>query len=75
VVNVGAGAGSYEPADRAVIAVEPSVTMIAQRALASGTWDRRFGHLRALDTIDLGYRLVVAAGDSRPDLAQQNSLR
>lgn len=31
VVNVGAGAGSYEPADRAVIAVEPSSAMIAQR--------------------------------------------
>jgi SAM-dependent methyltransferase len=32
VVNVGAGTGSYEPKDRHVIAVEPSVTMIAQRA-------------------------------------------
>jgi SAM-dependent methyltransferase len=31
VVNVGAGAGAYEPADRWVIAVEPSRTMIAQR--------------------------------------------
>jgi SAM-dependent methyltransferase len=32
VVNVGAGAGAYEPADRVVIAVEPSATMVAQRA-------------------------------------------
>jgi SAM-dependent methyltransferase len=31
VVNVGAGAGSYEPHDREVVAVEPSETMIAQR--------------------------------------------
>jgi SAM-dependent methyltransferase len=31
VVNVGAGAGSYEPADRRVLAVEPSPTMLAQR--------------------------------------------
>jgi SAM-dependent methyltransferase len=31
VVNVGAGTGSYEPHDRAVIAVEPSAVMIAQR--------------------------------------------
>lgn len=31
VVNVGAGAGSYEPADRWVLAVEPSSVMIAQR--------------------------------------------
>jgi len=31
VLNVGAGAGSYEPADRAVTAVEPSASMRAQR--------------------------------------------
>ncbi|MEY2442725.1 MAG: hypothetical protein QOJ46_2151 [bacterium] len=31
VVNVGAGAGSYEPHDRDVLAVEPSATMRAQR--------------------------------------------
>jgi SAM-dependent methyltransferase len=31
VVNVGAGAGSYEPDDRELIAVEPSAVMIAQR--------------------------------------------
>jgi ubiquinone/menaquinone biosynthesis C-methylase UbiE len=31
VVNVGAGAGSYEPDDREVIAVEPSPLMIAKR--------------------------------------------
>ena len=32
VLNVGAGAGSYEPADRYVVAVEPSAAMRAQRA-------------------------------------------
>ena len=32
VVNVGAGTGSYEPPDRQVLAVEPSVVMRAQRA-------------------------------------------
>jgi len=31
VVNVGAGTGNYEPADRSVVAVEPSAVMIAQR--------------------------------------------
>ncbi|MEV6349657.1 class I SAM-dependent methyltransferase [Actinoplanes sp. NPDC051851] len=31
VLNVGAGAGSYEPADRYVVAVEPSARMRAQR--------------------------------------------
>lgn len=32
VINVGAGTGSYEPTDRIVQAVEPSVLMIGQRA-------------------------------------------
>ncbi len=31
VLNVGAGTGSYEPTDRAVVAVEPSQTMIDKR--------------------------------------------
>lgn len=35
VVNVGAGAGSYEPTDRVVKAVEPSLTMIRQRPAGS----------------------------------------
>ncbi len=35
VVNVGAGAGSYEPAARGTVAVEPSATMIAQRSRGS----------------------------------------
>jgi SAM-dependent methyltransferase len=35
VINVGAGAGSYEPLDRSVVAVEPSRTMIQQRPAGS----------------------------------------
>ena len=31
IVNVGAGAGSYEPAERRVLAIEPSMTMVRQR--------------------------------------------
>ncbi len=31
VLNIGAGTGNYEPRDRNVVAVEPSVAMIAQR--------------------------------------------
>ena len=34
VVNVGAGAGSYEPTDRSVVAVEPSLVMIRQRQVS-----------------------------------------
>lgn len=32
VVNVGAGAGAYEPSDREVLPIEPSARMIAQRS-------------------------------------------
>lgn len=35
LVNVGAGSGSYEPAERVVVAVEPSAAMVAQRAARS----------------------------------------
>ena len=34
-VNVGAGTGSYEPLDRYVVAVEPSMMMIDQRPARS----------------------------------------
>ena len=37
VLNVGAGAGSYEPEDRAVTALEPSAEMIAQRPASTAT--------------------------------------
>jgi len=35
VVNVGAGTGSYEPMDRGVVAVEPSLAMLRQRRAGS----------------------------------------
>ena len=35
VINVGAGAGSYEPTDRSVLAVEPSPAMRAQRPVGA----------------------------------------
>jgi hypothetical protein len=35
VVNVGAGAGSYEPADRTLVAIEPSAQMRSQRPSAA----------------------------------------
>lgn len=37
VLNVGAGSGHYEPADREVVAVEPSPVMIAQRRRGAAT--------------------------------------
>ncbi len=36
VLNVGAGAGSYEPTDRHVTALEPSAEMIGQRGASAG---------------------------------------
>ncbi|MEU4217394.1 class I SAM-dependent methyltransferase [Actinoplanes sp. NPDC026623] len=46
VLNVGAGAGSYEPADRYVLAVEPSARMRAQRpATAAPALDATAEHL------------------------------
>lgn len=46
VLNVGAGTGSYEPADRYVLAVEPSATMRAQRpAGAAPALDATAEHL------------------------------
>lgn len=42
VLNVGAGTGSYEPADREVTAVEPSATMISQRPSGSAPVVRAF---------------------------------
>ena len=37
VLNVGAGAGSYEPMDREITALEPSAKMIAQRPASKAT--------------------------------------
>jgi len=43
------------PAER----VESGLTRLADD-LRSGRWEARFGHLRKQDSVDLGYRLVVA---------------
>ncbi len=41
VLNVGAGAGSYEPTDRQVVAAEPSQVMLGQHpGLRPGTPER-----------------------------------
>ncbi|UUP19608.1 class I SAM-dependent methyltransferase [Nitratireductor thuwali] len=37
VLNVGAGAGSYEPTGRQITAVEPSARMMRQRAASNAT--------------------------------------
>jgi hypothetical protein len=47
VVNVGAGAGSYEPRGRDVTAVEPSEVMVAQRASGAAPVVRARAEARA----------------------------
>lgn len=42
VLNVGAGTGSYEPADRSVTALEPSMEMIRQRGASAAPVVRGF---------------------------------
>jgi hypothetical protein len=39
--------------------LDPGLTRLAAD-LRDGRWDARFGHLRTLDHVDLGYRLIVA---------------
>jgi SAM-dependent methyltransferase len=50
VLNVGAGSGNYEPTDRRVIALEPSMTMIRQRP--AGTAPVVQGFAGALPFVD-----------------------
>jgi len=37
VINVGVGGGNYEPTDRIITSVEPSLEMITQRTTGAGT--------------------------------------
>jgi len=58
VVNVGAGAGSYEPRDRWVLAVEPSATMRAQRP--DGAAPALAAHAEALPFDDGAFDAAMA---------------
>ena len=58
VVNVGAGTGHYEPADRKVVAVEPSEVMIARRPPGSAPVVR--AHAEALPFADAEFDAAMA---------------
>jgi SAM-dependent methyltransferase len=80
VLNVGAGSGNYEPADRRVVALEPSRIMIRQRPalaapvvqgvagdlpFADGTFDVAMGSLTLHHWPDLGVGLAEVRRVSR----------
>ena len=58
VLNVGAGTGNYEPADRRTVALEPSAVMIAQREPGSGPAVR--GVAEALPFADRSFDAALA---------------
>lgn len=58
VINVGAGAGSYEPTDRTVLAVEPSDVMIRQRPSSAAVCLR--GSANALPAEDRSFDAAMA---------------
>jgi SAM-dependent methyltransferase len=57
VLNVGAGAGSYEPRDREVVALEPSPVMLAQRPPGSAAAVQ--GRAESLPFSDLAFDAVL----------------
>jgi SAM-dependent methyltransferase len=71
---VGAGAGSYEDADRTMVAVEPSAVMIAQRPPASGPAVRAGAERLPFpdDTFEVALALMTVHhwGDVRGGLAE-----
>lgn len=74
VLNVGAGAGSYEPAERTVAAVEPSAEMVRQRAPSAAPAVR--GAAEALPFRDRSFDAAMAVltlhhwSDARRGLAE-----
>jgi SAM-dependent methyltransferase len=68
VVNVGAGAGSYEPRDREVTAVEPSTEMIAQRAAGAAPVVRASAESLPFDDDSFDAALAVLTAHHWADL-------
>lgn len=70
VVNVGAGAGSYEPTDRPVVAVEPSLAMVRQRGTGSAPVVRASAMHLPFPDRSFGAALAVLTVHHWPDLQQ-----
>ena len=69
-MNVGAGAGSYEPHDRDVVAVEPSETMIAQRPPGSAAVVRAYAEELPFDDGAFDAAMVVLSDHHWDDHAR-----
>jgi len=68
VANIGAGAGSYEPTDRAVIAVEPSEVMIRQRRPGAAPCVRGTAESLPLESGSVDAAMTVLSAHHWPDL-------
>src|SRR3954447_22692969 len=67
VVNVGAGTGSYEPADRVVVAVEPSATMAAQRPVGAAPVVRAVADALPFHDLSFDAAMAVLSDHHWPD--------
>ena len=70
ILNVGAGAGSYEPQDRHVIAVEPSAAMRAQRPAHLAPAIRGVAEALPLDDASVDAAMAIYTVHQWPDLAK-----
>ncbi len=70
VVNVGAGSGSYEPADRDVLAIEPSETMIQQRGADAAPCVRGSAGALPIVSRSVDAAMAVLSAHHWPDLKQ-----
>jgi len=68
VVNIGAGAGSYEPLDRTVIAVEPSEVMIRQRPAGAAPCRQGSAEALPLETKSVDAAMTVLSAHHWTDL-------
>lgn len=70
VVNVGAGAGSYEPRNRSVLAIEPSDVMIRQRAQNAAPCVQGFAESLPLETASTDAAMAILSVHHWSDLEQ-----
>jgi SAM-dependent methyltransferase len=70
VANIGAGAGSYEPTDRTLVAVEPSEVMIRQRPPGSAPCRQGTADALPLETASVDAAMAILSVHHWPDPEQ-----